>query len=278
LPWQHLDLLPIDMTILTNARIIFKINSKFICNAELNILIDENECETLNNDVTCELPYVQYHQHNHNIDFGIDRIHMNINEKIDGLYFDINMEQTNRITILRDNMLYNRYNINSMQKINDNCYYIKFDDIMDLTDCHLSIHISARILQTITMYHITKHITNIGDDTAHTLITDNNNIKHDNRVRSIANGHMSAIYDATANSKTSNMTRLGEQSIVEKVLNDDNICCISQEEIKLNNRYMKCSFCTGKYLYVHIAQWLDTTLLCPLCKQEWNNNVVLINK
>jgi hypothetical protein len=74
------------------------------------------------------------------------------------------------------------------------------------------------------------------------------------------------------------MTQLEDQSIVHQVLNDDNICCISQEEIKLNNRYMKCSYCTGKYLYVHIARWLDTALSCPLCKQEWNNNVVLINK
>ena len=62
--------------------------------------------------------------------------------------------------------------------------------------------------------------------------------------------------------------------------NDKLICCITHENISINEHYMNCNKCNNNYLADALKHWFEQssrTRTCPMCRSNWLDFYVYIN-
>lgn len=72
------------------------------------------------------------------------------------------------------------------------------------------------------------------------------------------------------------------ENIIYKLItnNDKLICCISQEDISVNARYMCCVQCNNNYIEEFIKSWFRQrpyNKKCPMCRENWSDFNIYIN-
>jgi hypothetical protein len=72
------------------------------------------------------------------------------------------------------------------------------------------------------------------------------------------------------------------ENIIYKMIidNEKNICCITYEEISINERYMICKECKNNYKEQSLKQWLRQNIsskTCPTCRTNWTDYTIYIN-
>lgn len=72
-----------------------------------------------------------------------------------------------------------------------------------------------------------------------------------------------------------------ENIIYKPITNNDKLsCCITQEDISVNTRYMSCSQCTNNFVEDSIKSWFRQRphrKKCPMCRVDWSDYNVYIN-
>jgi hypothetical protein len=93
-------------------------------------------------------------------------------------------------------------------------------------------------------------------------------------------GHTYEEYNETR-TYTYMRTRIPNENIIYKPItnNDKLTCCITQEEISVNARYMRCSRCSNNFDEIAIKNWLRQGSFgkCPMCRATWDDYIVYIN-
>lgn len=62
-----------------------------------------------------------------------------------------------------------------------------------------------------------------------------------------------------------------------KLYTGDDICLISHEDIKINDRYMECNYCYKCYIEEYLKLWLSNNDICPYCYNVWTNDIIYKN-
>lgn len=74
---------------------------------------------------------------------------------------------------------------------------------------------------------------------------------------------------------------INENIIYKPITNNDKLtCCIKQEDISVNARYMSCSQCTNNFVEDSIKSWFRQRphrKKCPMCRVDWADFNVYIN-
>jgi len=54
-----------------------------------------------------------------------------------------------------------------------------------------------------------------------------------------------------------------------KIIEGDNVCAISMEEIETDDFYMTCDVCHKNYKSNILREWLQRDNSCPTCRSPW---------
>jgi hypothetical protein len=75
---------------------------------------------------------------------------------------------------------------------------------------------------------------------------------------------------------------INENIIYKPITNNDKLtCCITQEDIYVNARYMSCSQCSNNFDENAIKNWFSQRphrQKCPMCRVDWTDYNVYINE
>jgi hypothetical protein len=55
-------------------------------------------------------------------------------------------------------------------------------------------------------------------------------------------------------------------------------CRISLEIIDDNDSYYECCYCQNCFKEDIMSLWLQENKICPMCRKDWNTNILFINK
>lgn len=58
---------------------------------------------------------------------------------------------------------------------------------------------------------------------------------------------------------------------------ENKICPIAYREIEAGESYMKCDKCNNTFVEECIKEWLETSNTCPICRDEWTSEEVIVN-
>ena len=77
------------------------------------------------------------------------------------------------------------------------------------------------------------------------------------------------------------ITDVSSNIIYKPITNNNKLtCCISQEDISLNTRYMCCVQCNNNYIEEFIKSWFSQrphNKKCPMCRENWSDFNIYIN-
>ena len=63
------------------------------------------------------------------------------------------------------------------------------------------------------------------------------------------------------------------------ICNKDKLfCSIEHEYININDKYQHCSNCNNNFCNDSIIKWLNIKNSCPMCRNEWKESIIYINK
>ena len=55
-------------------------------------------------------------------------------------------------------------------------------------------------------------------------------------------------------------------------------CPIEYTNINIDDKYQHCNICKHNFCNESILKWLNTNNTCPMCRSEWNESIIYINK
>lgn len=64
----------------------------------------------------------------------------------------------------------------------------------------------------------------------------------------------------------------------DKKIEGDIKCSICLSNIENENKYMTCDTCNKNFMEGPLREWLTNESSCPLCRSEWTNRIIYINK
>lgn len=100
------------------------------------------------------------------------------------------------------------------------------------------------------------------------------------------NEHIVHNIGTPINNYLNSTIHMGGNNIVETIIyksitnNDKLTCCISNEDISINARYMICNVCNNNYIDKFIKTWFRYTphnKRCPMCRENWSDFNIYIN-
>ena len=63
------------------------------------------------------------------------------------------------------------------------------------------------------------------------------------------------------------------------ICNKDKLLCpIEYTIININDKYQHCSNCNNNFCNDSIIKWLNIKNSCPMCRNEWKESIIYVNK
>ena len=238
-------------TTIANKNTYFKINSMNSTNALMIAEPSNNECS-----------FIQHKTQ----EYGLFNGGTNIKIQTKQFYIiGLCMSNVTNITLLDIDI--------SLSHVKNNTY------TYDISNYDLSLDYNCKITvnkpHIITIVNTIENILFIEDDCIINNITANNIIMPINYLTPIFGNFAVAKLDLIKIPKKSNFAE--NIKPINKILSLDTICPIKSESINTNNHYMECTICKNAYCYNEINKWLKINKSCPMCRNNWKNNIIYKN-
>ena len=281
LPWDLLKIKPIPLVALQYSDVSFKLITSHQCNAKLyarQTFLDTDARRRIS-QTNQEINIKHFQEQEIQLDSNQHDIRLNLAGLIKGFFIDnINdIQEINNIKFILHNQTRINYNKTMIQlftkKISDRCIYIPLDndDFNELNNhgslnCDrfdiISLIIDSNVNQNVTIRALNINILRVMSGLAGLVYEYN----------------MTSQYHEDEN-ENENVT-ISNSIWVEdnKKIEGDTKCAICLSNIENENKYMTCTTCKKIFMEQSLREWLVKENNCPLCRSEWTENIIFINK
>jgi len=198
----------------------------------------------------------------------------NINILLNGICNGFLIKGTNLDTINNIQLILNgheRINYNQLElslfcnKISDSCFYLPLTPNKDFNDNNFQYGLNLSRIETTTL------IIDAPNFSGSISIFTRNILRY--------MSGMACVTFALLNSEFSDISSINNIiTWIEEIksLEGDNICPVNLEEIKLNDKYLKCKTCHKNFLLNITQHYIETKKKCPHCRQKWQGYITYL--
>lgn len=285
IPWNKFNMEFIPVISLQFQIIKFIIISSNLCQAELYIqskfISNDSRMRLVSENLTLQLR--QYQEENIILNQNDNNsTNLNFHGNVTGIFIDnVNINEITNFKLKLEN--YERINYNNIQlqvftkEIDNNCFYIPFNDLEFSNNLFYNNSESSSIDFSI--------IQNISIEIKSDIEQDIKIRTFSHNILRISSG-LSGLENLSINQTMNNCFRqfittnyISSENIEQnKTIDGDTFCPITHQEIKKEDKYMKCDKCHKNFIEHALKTWLIENRTCPMCRNTWTSNIIFINK
>ncbi len=284
IPWNKFNMEFIPVISLQFQRIKFIIISSHLCQAELYIqskfISNDSRMRLISENLNLQIR--QYQEQNIILNQNDNNLtNLNLHGNVTGIFIDnVNINEITNIKLKLENYERINYNIIQLQlftkEIDNNCFYIPFNDLDFSNNLFYDNSVSSSIDFS--------RINNIS-------IEIRSNIEQDIKIKTFSHnilrisGGLSGLENLSINQTMNNNFRqfittnyISSENIEQnKTIDGDTFCPITHQEIKQEDKYMKCNKCHKNFIENALKIWLIENRTCPMCRQTWTSKFIYTN-